>query len=84
MSALDVFALVVLITIIASGIALLVVLGMLPGRIARKRDHPQASAIAVAGWMGLLTGFIWPFALIWAYTNPRDVAGAPETREETR
>ena len=84
MSVLDVFALVVLITIIASVIAVLVVLGMLPGRIARQRDHPQASAITVTGWMGLLTGFIWPFALIWAYTNVRDVAGVPETREKTR
>ncbi len=84
MSVLDMFALVVLITLIASVIVLLVVLGMLPGRIARQRAHPQASAITVAGWMGLLTGFIWPFALIWAYTNARDVAGASETKEEAR
>lgn len=82
MSALDIFALVVLITIIASVVALIVALGMLPGRIARGRGHPQASAITVAGWMGILTGIIWPFALIWAYIA--DGAEADARKEEAR
>jgi hypothetical protein len=56
-------------------------LGPLPGQIAQRRGHPQADAIRVAGWFGILTlGFLWPFALVWAYTRP---AGAStDTAEE--
>jgi hypothetical protein len=42
-------------------------LAVLPGRIARKRGHPQANAVQVAGVIGLVTGILWPFALVWAY-----------------
>ena len=46
-------------------------LGALPGQIAKQRGHPQADAIRVAGWLGLLTlGLLWPLALIWAFTRP--------------
>ena len=46
-------------------------LGPLPGQIARRRGHPQADAIQVAGWIGIVTlGILWPLALIWAYTRP--------------
>ena len=62
------------------GIAV-VKLGPLPGQIAQRRGHPQADAIRIAGWIGIITlGFLWPFALIWAYTRP---AGAStDTTEE--
>jgi len=46
-------------------------LGGLPGRIARSRGHPQAAAIGVCGWLGLITFVLWPIALVWAYTSPR-------------
>ena len=46
-------------------------LGGLPGRTAKKRNHPQADAINVLGWIGLLLGGIpWLVALVWAYTRP--------------
>src|ERR1700744_3040524 len=45
-------------------------LGGLPGAIARARNHPQADAIAICGWMGILTLVLWPIALIWAYLTP--------------
>ena len=46
-------------------------LGPLPGQIAQRRGHPQADAIQVAGWIGIVTlGLLWPLALIWAYTRP--------------
>lgn len=45
-------------------------LGGLPGAIARSRNHPQADAIAICGWMGILTLVLWPLALIWAYLAP--------------
>ena len=68
---LDVFALVVLFILVALGIALVVVLGPLPGKIAKQRNHPQTEAIQVMGWIGLITlGVPWLIALIWAYTKP--------------
>jgi hypothetical protein len=45
-------------------------LGKLPGDTAHARGHPQASAIAVCGWLGLLFPPLWPIALIWAYVLP--------------
>ena len=33
--------------------------------------HPQADAIQVLGWIGLITlGVPWLIALVWAYTKP--------------
>ncbi|MGY0575588.1 DUF3302 domain-containing protein [Bradyrhizobium sp. RDM12] len=53
-------------------------LGGLPGAIARARNHPQADAINICGWMGLLTLVLWPLALVWAYLRTdRPVAGGP-------
>jgi hypothetical protein len=43
---------------------------MMPGKIAAQRKHPQAEAINVAGWLGLLTGIVWILAMIWAYIKP--------------
>lgn len=44
-----------------------------PGRIAYRRHHPQAEAIDICGWLGLLfTGGIgWFVALVWAHTVPK-------------
>ena len=52
---------------------------ILPGRIARQRNHPQADAIAVCGWCGAITlGILSPLAFIWAYTNPQaSLTGQP-------
>ena len=55
-----------------------------PGRIARKRNHPQAEAINVCGWWGAITlGILSPLAFIWAYTRPcgtADEADRPSDR----
>jgi len=70
MSFLDAFALFVLAILLITVIAVIGVLGALPGRIARIRRHPQADAIAVGGWLGLLFGgVLWPLVMIWAYTR---------------
>ena len=45
-------------------------LGSLPGDIARAHNHPQAKAISICGWMGLITLIMWPIAMVWAYLNP--------------
>ena len=71
MTFLDIFALIVLLVLIGAVIAIWVILGMLPGRIARARNHPQADAINMCGWWGVITlGILLPLAFIWAYTNP--------------
>jgi len=68
---LDIFALIVMGVLIAFVIVLIVKLGPLPGKIARERGHPQADAIKVLGWIGVITlGLAWPIALVWAYTRP--------------
>lgn len=67
---LDIFALIVIGVLISFVIWLVVKLGPLPGNIAKQRGHPQADAIQVLGWIGVITlGFAWPFALVWAYTR---------------
>ena len=59
-------------------------LGQLPGRLARKWGHPQASAINVAGWIGMATGgLLWPLALIWAFINPSGSQAARTAEAET-
>lgn len=73
MTGLDIFALIVLFVLILSVLAALVFLAMWPGKIAETRGHPQADAIRVAGWIGIITmGIIWPVAFIWAHTTPRE------------
>ena len=68
---LDYFALIVLIVVIAVVVAAWIMLAMMPGQIARKRNHPQADAINVMGWWGAITmGILAPIAWVWAYTKP--------------
>jgi hypothetical protein len=46
-------------------------LAALPGETAHKRSHPQAEAINVLGWIGLLLGVApWLVALVWAHMKP--------------
>ena len=71
MSGLDLFALFVLLVLVVCALAIWVILGMAPGRIAKSRNHPQAEAINVCGWWGVLTlGILLPLAFIWAYSKP--------------
>ena len=50
---------------------LFVEIGSFPGKKARERGHPQAEAIGVLGWLGLLFGGVgWVVAVVWAYTKP--------------
>jgi len=71
MDGLTFFALIVLLILIVAIVAIWIVLGMMPGKIARQRNHPQADAINMCGWWGVITmGLLLPVAWIWAYTNP--------------
>ena len=56
-------------------------LGGLPGSIAAARGHPQAAAINVCGWMGLVTLVLWPVAMVWAHLNRGSTdASGPSSR----
>ena len=72
---LDYAALFVIIFMICGAAAVIVALGSLPGKIARKRGHPWPDAVNVASWIGLATGIFWPIAFIWAYL-PVPVSGS--------
>jgi hypothetical protein len=63
------FAILVLLVLLL--IWIYVKLAALPGQTAIERGHPQAEAINVLGWIGLLLGVApWLVALVWAYTKP--------------
>ena len=68
---LDAFAFVVFAVLIFVGVIIVVSLGKLPGQLAHKWNHPQASAINAMSWIGIATGgLLWPVAFIWAFTTP--------------
>ena len=78
---LDLFALLILCLLVIVAIIAVILLAGLPGAIAHKRQHPQAQAVRVCGWMGLLTGgVLWTLALVWAYLDWP--AGAEQTTPE--
>ena len=71
-------AFILLVCIVAGIAAVIVVLGSLPGKIARKREHPQADAINVASWISLAGfGIFWPLAFISAFLRPFSEGAAP-------
>jgi hypothetical protein len=69
---LTVFAFLVLVLLAVLAVYVLIKLAFWPLNTARARSHPQAEAINVLSWTGLLlTGGIgWIVALTWAYTRP--------------
>lgn len=78
---LEIFALIVLGVVLAAGIWLVVTIGNIPGNIARAAQHPQADAISVLAWIGLLTmGLGWFIALVWARMKPAPPATVPDER----
>jgi hypothetical protein len=70
MSGLDIFAWIVLAILLAVFVFVFWLMGSMPGHVARRRGHPWAEAVSVAGWITLLFGFVlWPIAMIWAYVD---------------
>ena len=74
----------ILILLVLLGIWIFVKLAALPGQKAVERGHPQAEAINVLGWVGLLLGVApWLVALVWAYTiaPSSTVSAGPESSD---
>jgi len=81
----DIIAFVVFGVLVVAVVVVVATLGSLPGKIARKRGHPQAAAITVAGWLGLAAGgLLWPLALIWAFLKPAASGPPPSAPRSAR
>ena len=74
----DYVAFLVFAVLLAVAVVFIIFVGGLPGKVARRRNHPHANAITAAGWISLITlGALWPIAFVWAFVPPRShtVAG---------
>jgi hypothetical protein len=71
-----------LIFLTAAALGLAVFLLGLPGRIAIARNHPEAEAVSLMGWVGFLAVVPWVQALGWAFrpTTIIDVRYLPRQR----
>lgn len=58
--------------LVIAGLALVVFILGLPGRIAYSRKHPEAEAVNMMGWLGFLGIVPWIQAFLWAF-KPTDV-----------
>ncbi len=50
-------------------VMLICIFAPMPGRIAKKRKHPQAKVIRLCGWTALLSSNVsaWTLAMMWAH-----------------
>lgn len=70
-------------TAVFGGLAILVWILGLPGRIAVARKHPEAEAVYAMGWTGFLAIVPWIQAFIWAF-KPTDVIDIRRFPDEER
>jgi len=68
-----------------AGVMIYIWIAGLPGRIALARNHPEAEAVKIMGWAGLLPTILpWIQAFIWAF-KPTDIVDIRRfPREEAR
>lgn len=82
MDPLSLFALIILLILLACGVGIWIFLALWPGKIAHSRKHPRAEAVAMCGYWGALTlGLLMPLAFIWAYAD--GTAPVSSENEET-
>jgi len=73
---------IILVVLLLLGIWIYMLLAAIPGNTARERGHPQADAINVLGWVGLLLGAVpWLIALVWAYMKPVSLPVSPNNSD---
>ena len=69
----------------AAGILIYIWIAGLPGRIAIARKHPDAEAVKLMGWAGLLPTILpWIQAFIWAFKPAEIVDIRRFPKEEAR
>lgn len=67
----SVLAWVVLIVAPVIGIAVFLLIHIIPEKVAEKRHHPQLDAIKTLCLLSLFFGgMLWPLAWLWAYSKP--------------
>jgi hypothetical protein len=67
----DVLTWVVLVVAPVVGIAVFLLVHILPEKIAEKKHHPQTDAIKTLCLLSLVFGgMLWPLAWLWAYSKP--------------
>lgn len=67
----DIMSWVVLIFAPIIGIAVFLLVHILPEKIAEKKQHPQTQAIQALCILSLFFGgLLWPLAWLWAYSKP--------------
>jgi hypothetical protein len=67
----DVMTWVVLVVAPVVGIAVFLLIHVLPEKIAEKKRHPQVDAIKTLCLLSLVFGgMLWPLAWLWAYSKP--------------
>lgn len=73
-----------LIFILVGAMAVVLFFLGLPGRIAKQRNHPDADAVNLMGWLGFLGVVPWIQALIWAIkeTDVVDIRRFPPEEQE--
>ena len=72
---------VILVALVMVFALIYIELGGLPGKTARERGHPQADAISVLGWLGLLLGVLpWLIAMVWSRMHPLQMPIAAELK----
>ena len=73
----------VLAILVGAGLGVAVFVLGLPGRIAISRNHPEAEAVYLMGWIGFLAVVPWIQALGWAFkpTTVIDVRYLPKERQ---
>jgi CBS domain containing-hemolysin-like protein len=70
-AAADVLTWVVLVVAPVVGIAVFLLIHILPEKIAEKKKHPQVQAIQTLCLLSLVFGgMLWPLAWLWAYSKP--------------
>lgn len=83
MDPLMIFALIVLLVLLAAIIGVWIFLAIWPGKIANRRSHPRAEAVAMCGYWGALTlGVLMPLAFIWAYAAGEEPVEPVEEGED--
>lgn len=66
-------SILVILAVVAGCFAAILVIMLLvyiPIREAKRRNHPQADAIAVCAWLSIVLWPLWFVAIIWSYTSP--------------